>query len=256
MKETIKVLIDDFVNTFSKESRTGWKKPLVTFAGADDPLFVKLKEVASPTHAQPVDFLTEAKTVITYFIPFKDEVALSNKAGRFSSREWAVAYVETNQLINDLNRYLQESLVSMGQKAAFVPATHNFNEKTLLSDWSHRHAAYIAGLGTFGLNHMLITEQGCCGRIGSLITDLAVEPTLRYRQELCLYKTGGTRGSCVKKCVNNALKIEGLDRQNCYRMCLQNGERFSELEGITDVCGKCMVGVPCSISAPEINSDN
>jgi hypothetical protein len=34
---------------------TKWKKPLVGFASADDPLFSKLKEVVRPSHAMPQD---------------------------------------------------------------------------------------------------------------------------------------------------------------------------------------------------------
>jgi len=243
-------LIDDFTGAFAKKAQTGWKEPLVGFARADDPLFAKLKEVACPTHAKPENLLPEARTVIAFFIPFHDDVVDSNKSGHFSSRAWAVAYIETNRLINELNHYLKDALISRGHKAAFVPATHNFDEKTLLSDWSHRHAAYIAGLGTFGLNHMLITERGCCGRIGSLVTDLEIEPTPRSDRKFCLYKAGSTCGNCVKICVNGALTTGGLDRHRCYRMCLENGKRFAHLEGITDVCGKCKVGVPCSTAIP------
>lgn len=40
-----------------------------------------------------------------------------------------------------------------------------------MSEWSHRHAAYIAGLGIFGINNMLITNKGCVGRIPSFYED-------------------------------------------------------------------------------------
>jgi len=236
----------------SKHSEdTGWKEPLVAYARADDPLFAMLKRVISPTHALPRDFLAEAQTVITYFLPFKADVVDSNIAGHFSSRTWALAYIETNRLIEVINQYLQEQLIAQGYKAVFVPATHNFDQTTLLSDWSHRSAAYIAGLGTFGLNHMLITESGCCGRVGSLFTDLKLTPTPRYNRELCLHKTEGSCGRCAQKCVNGALSIEGLGKHKCYEMCLINAGQLSDLESIADVCGKCLVGVPCSVAAPS-----
>ncbi|MDZ4132794.1 MAG: epoxyqueuosine reductase, partial [Dethiobacteria bacterium] len=71
--------------------------------------------------------------MITYFIPFRDEIIKSNKSGRFTSRSWAVTYIETNKLIAAVNEHLQAFLISHGYKAVFVPATHNFNETTLLS---------------------------------------------------------------------------------------------------------------------------
>jgi hypothetical protein len=45
---------------------------LVAFAAPDDPLFVQLKEIVGPTHAVPRAILPEAKTVIAYFLPFKE----------------------------------------------------------------------------------------------------------------------------------------------------------------------------------------
>jgi len=250
MEKTIEKVIIDFVAAREQGSDYGWKNPLVAYARADDPLFETLKEVASPTHVLPQDFLKEAQTVITYFIPFRDEIVKSNKSGRFASRSWAVTYIETNKLIAKVNEHLQEFLISHGYKAVFVPATHNFNETTLLSDWSHRSAAYIAGLGTFGVNHMLITESGCGGRIGSLITDLQLAPTPRPTTEYCLHKADGSCGRCAKKCVNHALAIDSLDKHKCYEMCLINADRLSDLVSIADVCGKCLVGVPCSSAIP------
>jgi epoxyqueuosine reductase QueG len=250
MENAIRKEIIDFVAAREEGSGYGWKTPLVAYARADDPLFKTLKEVASPTHALPVDFLKEAQTVITYFIPFRDEIIKSNKSGRFTSRSWAVTYIETNKLIAAVNEHLQKFLIGQGYKAVFVPATHNFNETTLLSDWSHRSAAYIAGLGTFGVNHMLITESGCCGRIGSLITNLQLTPTPRPTREYCLHKADGSCGRCAKKCVNSSLTIDSLDKHKCYEMCLINADRLSDLESIADVCGKCLVGVPCSSAIP------
>ena len=251
MDQLIRKTISDFTSTYRHRDHLGWKSPRVAYAWADDPLFATLKQVASPTHALPQDFLAEARTVITYFLPFHDEVVESNRSGRFSSKAWAEAYIETNKSIGALNQHLQGVLIENGCKAAFVPATHNFDKNTLQSDWSHRSAAYIAGLGTFGLNHMLITESGCCGRIGSLITDLELPPTPRYKQELCLNKADGSCGRCAKKCVNGALKEEGLDKQKCYEMCLNNADLLGDLESIADVCGKCLVGVPCSTTVPS-----
>jgi len=251
LKKTIADLIENYIADFSRTSSTGWGRPHIGYARADDPLFARLKEIVRPTHELPRDFLDDARTVITYFLPFREELMESNKEGRHSSRLWGMAYIETNRLINDMNRYLEGELKGMGCKAAFVPATHNFDVETLMSDWSHRSAAYIAGVGTFGLNHMLITESGCCGRIGSLVTNLELEPTPRYSRELCLYRAEGSCGRCVEKCVNDALHFSGLDRHRCHEMLLENGKRLSDLGGLVDVCGKCMVGVPCAMGIPQ-----
>jgi epoxyqueuosine reductase QueG len=251
-KNQIENVIRVFTESYPRSNDTGWEMPLVAYARADDPLFAQLKNLAGPIHETPSDFLKEAKTVIAYFVPFKEEVIKSNLKGRYCSQAWALAYVETNQLIAALNWRLEEALIKEGHQAVFVPATHNFDPKTLLSGWSHRSVAYIAGLGTFGINHMLITKAGCCGRIGSLVTDLELEATPRPTSEYCLHLGGGSCGRCAKKCVNRALTLDRLDKHKCYEMCLLNANRQADLESIADVCGKCLVGVPCSTAAPTL----
>ncbi|MFO7952474.1 MAG: epoxyqueuosine reductase [Bacillota bacterium] len=251
MKELLERMIYDYVNDFAKESRISWREPIIGYARADDPLFGKLKEVVTPAHSLPQDILEEANTVIAYFLPFTKDVMESNLDGRHSSKIWGVAYVETNRLINEISRYLAEALISRGYKAASIPTTRNFDPETMTSDWSYRSAAYIAGLGTFGLNHMLITESGCCGRVGSLVTDLVIEPTLRYESELCLHKVNGSCARCVAKCVNNSLQENELDKQRCYKMLQENADRLKDLQGPPQVCGKCMVGVPCATAIPQ-----
>jgi len=73
--------------------QTGWKEPLVAFADAGDSLFPELKRAAGPTHALPQDFLPDAGTVVTFFVPFEESVAGSNKDGIESSIAWAIAYI-------------------------------------------------------------------------------------------------------------------------------------------------------------------
>lgn len=251
MKEKIRTLIKEYIQEYStkKEVKTGWEEPIVQFADADDKMFMELKEVVSPTHFIPQDFLEGAQTVISYFIPFSQSVVNSNIEGNYSSREWAIAYIETNELISNLNDYINQNLASLNYQSKIIPATHNFDEESLMSNWSHRHVAYIAGLGKFGLNNMLITDRGCCGRVGSIITDLKIEATRRSDQEYCLYKSKGLCKRCVQNCVNGALKIDSFDRHKCYEILLENNRLHTDLD-LTDVCGKCSVNLPCSFINP------
>lgn len=251
MREKIQDFTKEFVGDYSVENGTAtdWDEPLVAFADANDSLFLKLRAVVSETHSLPTSLLADAKTVVAYFVPFKKEVALSNVGGSDCSREWAVAYIETNKLIVDLNRSLSQDLESSGFKSVILPPTHNFNEEELISDWSHKHVAYVAGLGNFGLHHMLITEKGCCGRLGSLITNVNIKPTERPNREFCLYKYNGSCKKCIENCMFEALKVDSFDRHRCYEICLSNAESYSKL-GLADVCGKCVCVVPCSFGNP------
>lgn len=251
MKERIELLIKDYVEEYQKNEQiiTSWREPLIKFADADDEIFYKFKEVVRPSHALPKDFLRSAETVIAFFLPFSREIANSNIEGKYSSKEWAIAYIETNQLISDLNSYIKNELKKLDYQSSIIPATHNFDEEELKSDWSHRHAAYAAGLGSFGINNMLISEEGCAGRYGSIVTDLKIEASERNEQEKCLNKAGYDCRRCVDRCVNNSLQIDSFDRFKCYELLLENVELHSEI-GLTDVCGKCCVDLPCSFTDP------
>ncbi len=251
VKEKIIRTIKEFVKEYqNKENiKTGWREPLVNFADAEDDLFYKLKIAVSESHVLPKDILEGAKTVIAFFIPFKKDIIDSNVNGKFSSRKWALAYLETNQLISDLNNHLENILENAGYKSSIIPATHNFDEESLMSDWSHRHAAYIAGLGSFGINNMLITEKGCAGRIGTIISDIEVKASPRDEKEYCLNKAGYNCSRCVERCVNNSLKLDSFDRFKCYEILLENDDYHSDL-ALTDVCGKCSVDLPCSFKNP------
>jgi epoxyqueuosine reductase QueG len=163
--------------------------------------------------------------------------------------EWAKAYIETNALIEATGRHMKQFIESRGYTVYTTPPTHAFDKVKLISDWSHRHAAYAAGLGTFGHNNMLITEAGCCGRFGSFLTTLAVSPDRRSEMEACLHRHDSSCLRCVERCVKEALFEDRFDRKRCYAMCLENEGRYREF-GKASVCGKCLVGLPCSFANP------
>lgn len=239
--------VDDYQNSQNIETR--WLEPLVGFADAHDPLFSELHSAVSPTHAMPDDLLQGAHSVVVYFLPFEKSISQKNRGDYYATREWALAYIETNRLIIDMNNHLSALLAHKGVKSAVLPPTHNFDKEKLISDWSHRHAAFIAGLGTFGLHNLLITDKGCCGRLGSIITDAVLTPGKRSGQEYCLYRYNRTCTACVKNCVAGALRVDSFDRQACYRALLENAGMYEQY-GLADACGKCICVVPCSFRNP------
>jgi len=230
-------------------SETRYRTPLVGFAVADDPRFLRLREIAEPTHLVPGDLLPAARSVVSFFLPFAEAVVEANRAERRQvAREWALAYVETNALINRIARGLIAALAERGVPAAAEPATHNWDPVTLVSRWSHKSVAAIAGLGSFGLHHMLITDAGCAGRFGSLVVDAELEPTSGPGDAAgvrCRYLYDGSCMTCVQRCPVGALTEEGLDKRRCYRWLLQVADGLCDL-GLADVCGKCATG-PCAI---------
>ncbi len=270
LKESIRWEICSYVENYTGQSNisTKWGIPLVGFANAVHPYILALKETISPDHAMPTDVLEDAITVIAYYVPFTEELAQANGiAGRLAAAEWALAYEETNVMFGFLNRHLIRFLTDKGYKAAVSEETSTFDRGSLISNWSHRHFAYAAGLGTFGLNNMLITPVGCCGRYFTLVTNLYVEPDSPKTEELCLYKKNGSCRICVKHCPVKALSITGYERQKCYSLLKENGAIYREFgssytvapgqgtdrEGTegSQVCGKCITSSPCAFRNPK-----
>ncbi|MHA1606641.1 MAG: epoxyqueuosine reductase [Candidatus Freyarchaeota archaeon] len=244
---------NSFVNSYPsiRHTVTTWRSPLIGFASASDPLFERLPYVVKG-HLHPSDLIDDAETVIAFFIPFTYKTVYSNVNGRYASKLWAIAYVETNKLLTDLAAGIVDLLRSEGFRAEAPPPTHVFNEETLTSNWSHKHVAYIAGLGTFGVHHMIITEKGCCGRLTSIVTNAKIKPTPRPENEFCLHKSGVKCLKCVEKCIFKALTENKLNKHKCYKVCLENAKHYEEL-GVADVCGKCVAATPCSLENPVKN---
>jgi len=220
-----------------------------SFCYAKDPIFLQLKQVVDEDHKLPHELLKNANSIITFFVPFNEEIVLSNSNGVNASKEWAIAYIETNKLIVDLTRFLANSLKEKNYNCFEIPPTHDFDKKKLMCYWSHKHVAYIAGLGKFGLHNLLITEKGCCGRLGSLITSAKIEATKRSEEDYCLYFQDRSCTQCVDKCTFDALYLDSFDRHRCYEICLKNGRLYSKL-GPSDMCGKCACEIPCSLKNP------
>lgn len=241
MEKFIQEYIREQVN--SAVTETKYRDPLIGFARADDSLFARLKKVVNPNHLLPSDLLPEAKSVAAFFIPFTGDLVRINRNHSYVSPEWARAYIETNRLIGDICRGLTEKLIQSGIKAAWEMPTHNFDPVLLYSIWSHKHIAYICGLGSFGRHTMLITEKGCAGRIGSIVLDYDVNQpgTLKALE----YETCKKCSYCSNACPCGALTENGLDKPRCYRYVLEVDAYYGDMP-LTDVCGKCANG-PCAV---------
>lgn len=242
----------DFVKKYKRDNnlKTSWKKPLVGFADAKGEYIISLKDIVSQTHYLPCDFMPECTVVISYFLPFAPEIGRSNIAGDEPSRVWVTAYDETNEMFLHINENLAEAVENLGYSAVSPNPVGMIDGEHIYSNWSQRHIAYAAGLGTFGINNMLITEKGTCGRFYSIITDLPVKPDIPLSEERCLYKRTGSCGMCVRKCPVNALDTERpFDRNRCALRL----DGFCRLFG-ADVCGKCVVDLPCTCEIPLLNA--
>ena len=240
--DKIKETIENIINEAVQKSAFGFGEPLIGYADPNDPLFQELKRL-HPHHILPKDLLEDAKTVVAFYLPFELDIAKSNRGGDRVSEKWAGAYISANILINKICMLLTEKLKELGVTVAYQGATHNFDEETLKAAWSHRSMAYIAGLGTFGVNKMLITPIGCAGRFGSIAINYVIKPTVRPDKEYCLFYQGKGCLKCIKACPVGALTQNSIDKSLCYERLLKVANEYSAM-GLADVCGKC-IG-PCA----------
>jgi epoxyqueuosine reductase QueG len=116
--------------------------------------------------------------------------------------------------------------------------------------WSERHAAFAAGVGTFGLHQGLITTRGVFGRLASVVTTLKLEPTIRPYREVygyCLYAHDGSCSACVTRCPSGAVTLAGKKVELCPKH--GNSDHFKAWG--YGACGHCSTFVPCSREIPK-----
>ena len=153
--------------------------PLLGVADALDPLFTRLKEpgIVGPRHRSPCDWLPGAATVISFFLPFTAAVREANHRPGLPATEWLYGRIEGEACNKLLQKHLVDELIHVGGQALAPSVNPRFAVTERRSNWSERHVAFVAGLGTFGLSRALITEKGSAGRIGSVVTTLGLTPT-------------------------------------------------------------------------------
>ena len=274
MKQTVcdeirRFALEGAGNRFPDSGEPYFDEPVVGFAAADDPLFTRYKSVIGEFHQTPLELAQssgtgdawEPRTVISWVMPISEATRRSNRSETvYPSRAWARTRSYGESFNASLRRHLVGYLCEAGYRA-FAPQLHpawkEYAETPVgaASSWSERHAAYAAGLGTFSLNDALITPSGIAIRLGSVITDLHIEPSLKPYPEHksnCLYHREGTCGACIARCPVGALSKGGHDKSICRDYVYGAIPRaVSELfDAPSTGCGLCQTGVPCESGIP------
>lgn len=230
--------------------------PIFAFGSADDPMWETLKDpkVVSPEFMAPKEWLDDAKTVITWFLPFADRVKQSNIDCDVPSPLWRHGRVEGEEL----NVALRWFICGLLNQYHAVSPMIDRRWKQLgpyCSNWSERHAAYICGLGTFCYSRGLITRKGVAGRFGSVITTLEIEPDKREYTGLTEWCT--ECGLCAQNCPAGAIDLTKppLEAKDQIKCATYLGETTEECGPIDHTkkrygCGKCQTGVPCMSCRP------
>ena len=222
-------------------------KPLIGVADTQDALFDCLKDedAVGPQHMSPQQWLPGSKSVVSYFLPFTGRVREANRCIGLPAQEWLFGRIEGELFNNAMRQFLVGWFIEKGYQAISPGQDERFKVVQRRSNWSERHVAYIAGLGTFSLNCSLITKSGSAGRLGSVIVSAPLESTPRYyttKDENCT-----KCGACIKRCPPVAISEDGKDHGICSDYLDKVLAQFHPRYG----CGKCQTAVPCEARIPE-----
>lgn len=232
-----------------------YDRPLIGVASADDALWERMKQAdaVGSQHFSPQEWLAGARSVISYFLPFSQKISLSNVPGDEPSVEWRYGRYEGGELFNGfLQNFIIDLVHKMGGHAMAPTLDKRFTiaNVNLRSNWSERHVAFIAGLGTFSLSRSLITSLGTAGHFVSVIVDLELEPTKRLYQKIDEYCI--KCGACIHRCPVRSIAKDGKDNASCACYLQKMSERFTPRGG----CGKCQTAVPCEHRNPHRDTKN
>jgi len=111
------------------------------------------------------------------------------------------------------------------------------NKETLKANFSMKYACYLSGIGSYGRNHLIITDKfGSRIRMAAILTDAEIDPDAQSKNfisDKCkeCYK-------CIEVCPVSAFSIDDgkIDRRKCREYM------FGELGGLR--CGMCVKVCP------------
>jgi len=243
LEERIEKIICDKLDEYGRPDL--FRKPIVNFVEASDENFMILKEKIGPWHRVPSEFFPEAKSVISYFVPFTKEVAMAPASHENPAQIWGEAYVKINNIFPKINEAVEKFLIEEGFAAVSDPVTNNYDPADLKVPWSHRSVAVLAEIAKIGANNLIITSKGSCGRVSSIVTSAKLQPKEMPEVPDCLYLKNGSCGKCHEICPAHAFGKDGFDKFACQDKLETFHQYFEPIDGKQPgVCGKCLSVCP------------
>lgn len=281
--------IKDYVRTSPLNHLTAFDnapivdEPVVGFANGDDPIFQDLKSIIGEHHMTPRELIEKYVAskrlrfnvragidnvgVVSWALPIARETRILERASpvggspRYNHTRWIGIrlYEGVEQFVASLLEVMQCNAVAPTQSKYFE--IKQMPGDWMSANWSERHIAYSCGLGTFGLNGLMITSRGCAVYLGSVVCDRALTPTSRSVSHLanCPYYLDGSCGICIERCTASAIRENGRSNSACLKnlrdeqankvisLGLDKG-----LVGPAPACGRCSTGLPCEDRIPAI----
>ncbi len=272
----VTTLVHDFCagpeNTLQDSTHErAWDTPLVGIARGDDPLWQEYKEVVGPEHWTPAEVFARAfpgsacepadLAVICWILPQTGRTKADNRQEiTYPAERWARSRIFGEAFNTLLRKHIAETLTAHGYGAVAPHLSPGWaqvdSERYVFSStWSERHAAYAAGLGTFGLCDGLITPVGKAMRVGSVVARIDLPATPRpytHHRAYCSFYADGSCSECIGRCPVGAITQAGHDKRKCSEHLTHTRAFVRQHYGFEGYgCGLCQTGVPCESGIPE-----
>jgi len=236
--------------------------PLVGFAPVErwpDPpkeLPNKFKEWI-PEEFWPQSIYPEAKTVIVFGLPI--HLPIIETAPSIYYHE---LYNIVNTLLDSKGYEISNFLTEKGYPSIYLPRDGYGDIEVLLKNpvafFSHKHAAYLAGMGSFGENNVILTkEYGPRVRFTSIFTTAVIEGDPIPGEDLCKHCK-----RCINQCPVNAIP-EGIELED------NSGDFFRPIDKIAcanrskmlrkdfkSPCGICIKVCPVGMDRKVFNRED
>jgi hypothetical protein len=244
-----------------------------------------------PPYAKPVEHVT----CISIGLPIHpDTLKAENSYPWGNSPEYKVHSLCGSHLgfIGDASLYIVNLLQLFGYKAiapTFTTWGQEFmmdfqyegtTSRDTISPCPERQWAIAAGLGTWGLPDMIITEKGMAVLLTTIMTSAQIPPSPKPTKEYCLYYRDGSCRECIPRCPGQAISEKGRLAAKCdagagaavnYNLTYLKDRMVNELGAYANMsgnimlggsgmgipvlsfpsCGRCYSGVPCATEIPQ-----
>ncbi len=171
--------------------------------GVDDVGFAKVEDYQNPKSDPVSHFLPGAKTIIALVFQELDTCESPSTTIAMNGR-LDMNYFQRS-CSYQINRFLKREFQAKVVDMPYASPTEQRKDRMGIADFSQRHAAVAAGLGTLG-RHNLVIHPRFGTRIGltALITNLEIKPDPKIAADLCIHCN-----LCVKNCPGKALDEPG-----------------------------------------------